>query len=190
VVAAGKTYSAVVKSFWESFRVDPRRPGNAQLRASDADREVVRTLLDEAYGDGRLTQQEFDERLTTLFAARTFGEIPPLVVDLVPADDQLAAAVALPAADLRARAEARWRREMRESFAGFLFPTVICLVVWLTTGGGFFWPAFPIAVTGLHLVRRALRRESIVEAEIRRLEKQEREQAEKEQVGHPTRESG
>ena len=43
-----------MENFWESFRLDPRQAGNASMRASDADRELVRAVLVDAYGDGRL----------------------------------------------------------------------------------------------------------------------------------------
>ena len=45
-----------MENFWESFRLDPRQAGNASMRASDADRELIRTVLADAYGDGRLTR--------------------------------------------------------------------------------------------------------------------------------------
>ena len=34
-----------METFWESFRLDPRQPGHASMRASDADREIVRVVL-------------------------------------------------------------------------------------------------------------------------------------------------
>ena len=45
-----------MEAFWESFRLDPRQPGHASMRASDADREIVRAMLADAYADGRLTR--------------------------------------------------------------------------------------------------------------------------------------
>jgi hypothetical protein len=47
-----------VETFWESFRLDPRQPKNAPMRASDADRDTVRAVLADAYTDGRLTHDE------------------------------------------------------------------------------------------------------------------------------------
>lgn len=54
------------------------------LRASDADRTQVSTLLSAAYAEGRLTRQELDERLEQVLCARTFDDLVPLTVDLVP----------------------------------------------------------------------------------------------------------
>jgi len=52
------------------------------LRASDADRELVITLLSEAAGDGRLTLSEHAERSERALAARTLGELVRLTSDL------------------------------------------------------------------------------------------------------------
>jgi hypothetical protein len=54
----------------------------ATLRASDADRERVAEQLRHATAEGRLDPDELEERLETAFAARTYGELDQLVVDL------------------------------------------------------------------------------------------------------------
>jgi Domain of unknown function (DUF1707) len=161
-----------VEAFWESFRLDPRQPVNTSMRASDADREIVRGVLADAYTDGRLNQDEYDERLNTLFASRTLGELPAMVSDLVPAGSPPAAKPAVLApADLRARGVRKWRKDVEEAFAGFLIPTIICTVLWIAiTGGGFFWPAFPMLVFGINLLRTLVQRESVIDREVRRLE--------------------
>ena len=69
---------------WASFQHDPRDPAAAPLRASDADRNVVHGLLTEAFADGRLDREEYDERSAATLQARTLGEFPALVADLVP----------------------------------------------------------------------------------------------------------
>lgn len=58
------------------------RPGPQDLRASDADRDLVITLLSEAAGDGRLTLSEHAERSERALAARTLGELVRLTSDL------------------------------------------------------------------------------------------------------------
>ncbi len=58
------------------------RPGPRDLRASDADRERVVTLLAEAAGDGRLTLEEHAQRVHRAYAARTLGELARLTEDL------------------------------------------------------------------------------------------------------------
>jgi hypothetical protein len=52
------------------------------LRASDADRDRVITVLTAAASDGRLTQEEFSERLSSACSARTLGELAGLTADL------------------------------------------------------------------------------------------------------------
>lgn len=58
------------------------RPGPQDLRASDADRDLVITLLSEAAGDGRLTLSEHAERSERALSARTLGELVRLTSDL------------------------------------------------------------------------------------------------------------
>jgi len=54
-----------------------------ELRASDADREHHAELLRRAAGDGRLTVDELDERLTLAYEARTRAQLERLVADVV-----------------------------------------------------------------------------------------------------------
>ena len=48
---------------------DPR------IRASDADRDRTAALLREHHAAGRLTAEEFNERLDKAYAAKTLGEL-------------------------------------------------------------------------------------------------------------------
>jgi hypothetical protein len=52
------------------------------ILASDKERESVVDVLREAYTDGRLTLDEFEERTSTAYAARTWGDLRDLTVDL------------------------------------------------------------------------------------------------------------
>jgi hypothetical protein len=65
----------------EPTNVGPIAGGS--LRASDADREQVATLLSTAYAEGRLTREEHDERIDELMAAKTFDDLIPITRDLV-----------------------------------------------------------------------------------------------------------
>nr|WP_228718192.1 DUF1707 domain-containing protein [Kitasatospora acidiphila] len=58
------------------------RVAEAELRASDADRERIAELLRDAYAEGRLTADEHAERLDAAYHARTLGELVPLTRDL------------------------------------------------------------------------------------------------------------
>jgi hypothetical protein len=162
-----------VEPFWESFRLDPRQPGHAPMRASDADREIVRATLGDAFADGRLTREEYDDRLNTLYGSRTLGEVSSLVTDLVPLDGSPMAPAPLLGADMRTRGARKWRKDVEEALAAFLVPSIICTVIWIAvTGGGFFWPVFPMLFLGLNLVKTVVQRESIIEREVLRLEEQ------------------
>jgi hypothetical protein len=162
-----------VETFWESFRLDPRQPGHASMRASDADREIVRGVLADAFADGRLTREEYDDRLNTLYGSRTLGEVSSLLTDLVPLDGPPMAPAPRPRADFRTRGARKWRKDVEESFAAFLVPSIICTVIWIAiSGGGFFWPAFPMLFLGINLVKTVVQRESVIEREVLRLEEQ------------------
>jgi len=54
----------------------------SSLRASDADRQRVADVLSQAYADGRLSMDEFNERNNSVWAAKTLGELTPITVDL------------------------------------------------------------------------------------------------------------
>jgi Domain of unknown function (DUF1707) len=57
-------------------------PGDPRMRASDADREKTGELLREHHAVGRLTAEEFSERLDQVYAAKTLGELDALLADL------------------------------------------------------------------------------------------------------------
>ena len=52
------------------------------VRASDTERELTVERLNRAMGSGRLTVDEFDERVRAAYAARTRGELADLTRDL------------------------------------------------------------------------------------------------------------
>jgi hypothetical protein len=60
------------------------------IRASDHDRESAVEVLREAFTAGRLTLDEFDERTTSAYASRTWGDLRRLTEDL-PAEVTLGA---------------------------------------------------------------------------------------------------
>ena len=143
------------------------------MRASDADREIVRTVLADSFADGRLTREEYDDRLNTLYGSRTLREASSLVTDLVPLYAPPMTPAPLLSADLRTRGARKWRKDVEGSFAAFLVPSIVCTVIWIAaTGRGFFWPVFPMLFLGINLVKTVVQRESVIEREVLRLEKQ------------------
>jgi hypothetical protein len=57
-------------------------PGDPRIRASDADRDRVAALLREHHAVGRLTAEEFHERIDRAMEAKTLGELDELMSDL------------------------------------------------------------------------------------------------------------
>lgn len=53
-----------------------------QLRIGDAEREAACSALGEHFAAGRLTREEYDERSTVAWAAKTEAELAPLFADL------------------------------------------------------------------------------------------------------------
>ncbi|MCK1795025.1 DUF1707 domain-containing protein [Streptomyces sp. XM4193] len=57
-------------------------PELSHVRLSDAERDAIATELGAAVAEGRLTPDEHADRLDVLFAAKTQGELEPLLADL------------------------------------------------------------------------------------------------------------
>ena len=89
-------------------------PSDPKIRASDADRDRTAALLREHLAAGRLTAEEFHERLEQAYAAKTLGQLDELMADL-PAIDLYQ----LPASSLRpgrtANTPLPWWRPGRDS---------------------------------------------------------------------------
>src|SRR4029077_8982079 len=66
------------------------------VRISDTDRDRAAEVLREAHAQGRITVDELDERLTSVYSAKTFAELTPVTRDL-PATPDPAATAGAPA---------------------------------------------------------------------------------------------
>jgi hypothetical protein len=161
---------------WEDFTEDPRRPETARLRASDRDRAVVLGVLTDGFAEGRITRQEYDERAGAATTAKTLGQLPELILDLVPLT------VRPSQEDLQALAVQHWEATLRHAVTWMLVPSLVCWAIWLASGWGqgegfepgFAWPVLVTLWTGLRLVRVATHKEQMVLEERRRLEKRRR----------------
>ncbi len=169
---------------WQEFAHDPRDPSHAALRAADADRDVVRRVLGDAYAEGRLDREEFDERTDVVATSRTLGELPAIIDDLVPALTTAAVTLSTPEA-VHARAVARYERSRREAVWRAIAVSTLCWVIWLATSFDsqgfdpyFPWPLFVMLGTGLNAGRIAFTRRDIVAHEARRIEKKDRKELE------------
>src|SRR3954469_12193257 len=54
----------------------------SHLRAADSDRTAVATVLGKHMAAGRLTVEEYEDRLARAYAAKTYGDLDALTVDL------------------------------------------------------------------------------------------------------------
>ena len=119
---------------------------DAQLRASDAQRDSAAAEIREHYAAGRLTDDEFTERLDAVYQARTQGELRELRRDL-------------PALRINTGAELAERRrrlrgELIQETGAALVPFLICTVIWAFTGaGGSFWPIWVSLIAIIPLIR-------------------------------------
>jgi class 3 adenylate cyclase len=108
------------------------------LRASDADRERVAELLREHYGAGRLSDDDLSERVEAAYGARTMSELAALTDDL-------------PSAHRSRRGRRRSGLEMsvRIHLTVYLVVNVVLIGIWAASGGGYFWPIWPILGWGI-----------------------------------------
>ncbi|MFB9311948.1 DUF1707 SHOCT-like domain-containing protein [Nocardioides plantarum] len=167
---------------WSTFPIDPRERAHAGLRASDQDRDRITEVLSSAFADGRLGHDELEERMSAVAGARTLGELPPLVADLVPLKPTPARSpkslVGVSPAELQRRAEDEWRERRRAAALSFLGSALVCWSVWIavhvgTDGGDFPWPLIVNAVTLLNVVRVVGNHEQIVRERVQALEKKQ-----------------
>lgn len=133
-----------VGASWQGFSVDPRPAAHQDLRASDGDRDYASRVLDQALADGRLAASEHQERRDRLASSRTFGELVPLVSDLmVPI-----------AGSHQANLGMRLRRAGALGWVGLaILFNAIWLMTSLTAGRPlYYWPMWPMFGIGIPVV--------------------------------------
>ena len=123
---------------------------NPSLRASDADRERIVEILRQHTAEGRITADEFEDRMNAAYGAKTVGALAELTTDL-PVD---LAEHSRRTAELARQARPRKpiSRKVREEFSGLASLGVVLTVVWVISGGGYFWPAWPLGIIGALMV--------------------------------------
>jgi hypothetical protein len=135
------------------------------LRAADADRAAVATVLGEHMAAGRLTVAEYDERLSRAYAARTYGELAELTTDL-PSTHRP------PAAQPVAYSHPAWAcgpvpgschggRSTGAAWRSWLSTAVIVVTIWAVASIAsasllYFWPIWVIGPWGAVLLSRTL----------------------------------
>jgi hypothetical protein len=135
------------------------------LRAADSDRQAAAAALGRHLSDGRLTVEEYDERLAKAYAATTYGELESLFADLPRSASPRPAAQPGPEPALApagAGACAARGGHVRGAWAGWATVAVIVTTIWLfsSIAGGFhhFWPIWVIGPWGAVLLSRTLGR--------------------------------
>ena len=128
-------------------------PDDADLRASDEQRDRAVAEIREHFAAGRLTDEELSDRVQAAYAARTEGELSALLADL----PKLPATRAQQKAELAQRRRDLQRRLVQDAGGGsgaFL----ICTAIWLASGAsGFFWPIFVALGVLIPLVKNGWR---------------------------------
>jgi hypothetical protein len=109
---------------------------NPEIRASDHDRDRTAQALREHFAQGRLDDEEFNERLSDAYAAKTLGELQRLTADL-PEEDLYS----LPVPSQQRTGSTRGLGLTRDQIAHWsVWATVsginfvIWLIIWITTG--------------------------------------------------------
>ena len=138
------------------------------LRAADADRAAVAGVLGEHMSAGRLTLDEYDERLTRAYAARTFGELDELTADLpaldtprVPEPAEQAPPASSPA-PMTGCGAGSWSHDVdANSWRSWLTTTLIVIGVWATISLAswelhYFWPVWVFGPWGAVLLAQTL----------------------------------
>lgn len=120
------------------------------IRASDADRERVVEILRQHTAEGRITADEFDERMTAAYNARTMGALAELTTDL-PVDlaEHAQRQQALARKAKRGKSAGRL---VREGVSGIASIGVVLTAIWFIAGGGYFWPGWPLGIMSAILV--------------------------------------
>ncbi|MCT9928620.1 DUF1707 domain-containing protein [Planotetraspora sp. A-T 1434] len=104
-----------------------------EMRASDGDRDRVAAALREHVTEGRLSVDEFNERLEQVYQSRTYGELAKLTADLPEIDlHTLPATVSAPRG--RPARPAAAQGALKASWAAWAVASGVNWVVWLIVG--------------------------------------------------------
>jgi hypothetical protein len=122
------------------------------MRAGDQDRDATMAVLREAYAEGRLTNDEFEQRLGQAHSARTFGELAVITSDLPPLPATTPARpVVTPTAEV---AEVEPDHSVRNGWASWLGVSVLVNVIWAASwlpegdSATYYWPIWVMGPWG------------------------------------------
>ena len=123
------------------------RPSDPALRVGDAERRLVIDQLADHHAAGRLTIEEFEDRMASAWTARTGADLAVLVKDLPsPAPSR--------APDRRPSGRPLLDPQVRT----YLAVMALLWLIWLLTGAGYPWPIWPMLGWGIGVAGRHRRR--------------------------------
>ena len=127
------------------------------LRVSNAERAEVIDRLREQTTVGRLTLDEFEERIGEVYAAKTRRELDHTLRELTvePPTPQVAPAPprSKPAEpDDEAVVRKRYQARVRKEVGSFLTTNITCTGIWAMAGHGYFWPGWVLMGTACGLI--------------------------------------
>ena len=138
-----------------------------KIRASDADRDRTAAALREHLAAGRLTTEEFDERLDKVYAAKTLGDLDDLMADLPRTDLGKPADVSPhhaggspPLPEQRSDGSvqpsgSRFSPAWRAAWGSWLGVSLLFFVIWLVSGAsGGLWFLWVPGIMGVLLLGR------------------------------------
>ena len=128
-----------------------RRAGG--LRASDADRERAVEALRDHFVAGRLSDDELADRTASAYGAKTLAELENVILDLPSEESALPASARrrAPALAGARRPAGFWPRACGSTLTVYVVVNVMLVAIWAASGGGYFWPIWPILGWGIGL---------------------------------------
>ncbi|MFC4590456.1 DUF1707 SHOCT-like domain-containing protein [Sphaerisporangium corydalis] len=109
------------------------------MRASDGDRDRFAAALREHCAQGRLTMDEFNDRLELVYQGKTLGDLRKLTADLPDIDLNAPPAAARPPA--KAAEPSNAHKGLKAAWGSYFSVVAVCTVIWaMSDFGGYFWP--------------------------------------------------
>jgi class 3 adenylate cyclase len=122
------------------------------VRVSDAERSQMADLLRRHLADGRLTMEEFSDRVAEVYDARTRADLQRTLRELPDLTQSRR-----PSRAVDDPAKGRQTERFRRNLAGWLTPNLICTGIWAATSpGAYFWPIWVLIPTTVGLVGRLI----------------------------------
>lgn len=138
------------------------------MRAGDEDRDRTVTLMREAYAEGRLTNDEFQQRMAQAQQSKTFGELAALVSDL-PVRPPTPASVAVPTPTPSPASSVAVpepdEHGLRNGWLSWLGVSVLVNVIWAATwisnpsDPPYYWPIWVMGPWGAAMVIGTINRQ-------------------------------